>query len=340
MSRKKGRASGRFTQHRKLDRLQEALNARAAGLTLAELSGLLRASERTVRRYLAELGRMVELESVALEPGGAHIWRIKPSERGRTVTLRRTQAQGLLAVRPLFEVFRGSALFDEFEGAFGDMLRIAERPVRTQRGEVAADAKLERRFFFISGPTRSLSLRGEDIDSVFVATLESRVLSFVHKATAGKKGRTLIHPHALYVENGSLHILSLMSAVPMSVPVDEMESIKVEDARFDAHGTADFSKWLTPLGLEREGSTVHKIALEFDASLLPLAKTLRIHPTQRLAFATDGRFRVHFSSTLLDAARTFVLQMLPHVTVIEPKVLAESVRTALERATARHAAVK
>jgi predicted DNA-binding transcriptional regulator YafY len=337
VSRKKGRASGRFTQHRKLDRLQEALNARASGLTLAELSGLLRASERTVRRYLTELARVVELESVAIQPGGAHIWRIKPSERGRTVTLRRTQAQGLLAARPLFEVFRGSALFDEFEGAFGDMLRIAERPVRTQRGEVAADAKLERRFFFISGPTRSLALRGEDIDSVFVATLESRVLSFVHKAS--KKGRTLIHPHALYVEYGSLHILSLMSAVPVSVPVDEMESIKVEDARFDAQGTADFSKWLTPLGLEREGATVHKIALEFDASLAPLAKTLRIHPTQRLAFAADGRFRVHFSSTLLEAARTFVLQMLPNVTVIEPKVLAETVRTVIEQAATRHAAL-
>lgn len=332
MTRKKGRASGRFTQHRKLDRLQDALNSRATGLTLAELSGLLRASERTVRRYLKELERTVQIESVATEPGGAHLWRIKPSERGRTITLRRAQAQGFLAVRPLFDVFRGSALFDEFEGAFGDLLKLAERPVRTQRGEVAAGAKLERRFFFVSGPTRALATRGEDIDSIFLATLESRALSYVRKGT---KGRSVVHPHALYVEAGGLFIFSCSGNVHTSVPVDAMESVRVEDERFDPSEFPDLAARLTPLGLEREGAPVHKVTLEFDASLAPLSKSLRIHPTQRLAFAADGRFRAFFSTTLLEAVRAFVLQWLPNVVVIEPKSLAESMAAELERAVSR-----
>lgn len=107
-----GRPPGRFTQHRRIDLLREKLEAHSAGLTLEELAAMLRLTTRSVRRYLRELALVTELESLAVRPGGAHLWRIKPSERGRTVTLRRTQAHALLATRRVFEVLRGSALFD------------------------------------------------------------------------------------------------------------------------------------------------------------------------------------------------------------------------------------
>jgi predicted DNA-binding transcriptional regulator YafY len=330
---KRGRPTGRFTQHRKLDRLVEALNVRASGFTLAELASILRASERTVRRYLVELGRQMELESIEIEPGGAHVWRIRPSERGRAVTLRRTQAQGLLATRALFEIFRGSALFDEIEGSFKDLHRVAERPVRTQRGEVATDAKLERRLFFVSGPTRNLSSRIDDVDSLILALVESRVLSFTHRSS---KALMRVEPQVLYVQNGTLHLLALHERAPIALSLDEIDTVHVEPMRFEREVDADYGKWLTPLGLEREGAATHRVTLEFDRALLPIAKTLRIHPSQRFAFAADGRFRAVLTTTLIDSLAQWVLSMAPHVTVIEPKFLSERMVSSLEQTLARY----
>src|SRR6516165_3579594 len=118
-----GRPTGKFTQHRRIDHLRSHLETHAAGLTLEQLAGLLRMTTRSVRRYLRELALVTELESVELRPGGAHLWRIKPSERGRAVPLRRTQAYALLAARRVYDVLRGSALFDEIDVA----LRLVEQ---------------------------------------------------------------------------------------------------------------------------------------------------------------------------------------------------------------------
>src|SRR5262245_23662866 len=91
-----GRPEGVFTQHRRIDKLHEALEASPTGLELGDLAQMLGVSHRSVRRYLRELDRITELESIPTVPGGPHVWRIKPSERGRTITLRRTQAYLLL----------------------------------------------------------------------------------------------------------------------------------------------------------------------------------------------------------------------------------------------------
>src|SRR6185312_4727562 len=85
-----GRPTGKFTQHRRLDMLREKLEMHAGGLSLDELAVMLRITTRSVRRYLRELALVTELESIEVKPGAAHLWRIKPSERGRAVPLRRT----------------------------------------------------------------------------------------------------------------------------------------------------------------------------------------------------------------------------------------------------------
>src|SRR5579884_3688761 len=94
--RRVGRPTGKFTQSRRLEFLRDKLEAHAAGLTLEELATMLHVSTRSVRRYLKELSVITDVESLAVSPGGAHVWRIKPSERGRSVALRRTQAYALL----------------------------------------------------------------------------------------------------------------------------------------------------------------------------------------------------------------------------------------------------
>ena len=208
-----GRPTGKFTQHRRLDFLREKLEAHAAGLTLEQLAGMLRVTTRSVRRYLRELELLTELESIEVRPGGMHLWRIKPSERGRTVALRRTQAYALLAARRVFDVLKGSALYDEIDLALRQVEQVAHRPVvrAAVRGEASGDARLEDRFAYIPWTARAYSHRSDDIDAAFQAVAEFRVLRFRYKDQAvdgkeGKGSRVTSHPYALVLHGGSHHV--------------------------------------------------------------------------------------------------------------------------------------
>ena len=79
-----GRPTGSFTQHRRLSKLQAALEAHPGGVELTDLAAMLHVTTRSVRRYLDELEKITELESVPKEPGGVHLWRIKPTEQHGT----------------------------------------------------------------------------------------------------------------------------------------------------------------------------------------------------------------------------------------------------------------
>src|SRR5205814_184774 len=131
---KVGRPEGRFTQHRRIDKLRELLESEPRGLTLEQLARMLRVTQRSVRRYLFELDGTTDptnyelLESIETTPGGAHLWRIRPGERGRAVSLRRAQAYALLATRRALDILKGSALFDEVDLAFGHIEKVAQTP--------------------------------------------------------------------------------------------------------------------------------------------------------------------------------------------------------------------
>ena len=94
-----GRPTGRFTQHRRLDRLRDVLSRHPKGVSLYELAGALGVSVRTMRRYMVEIEREYDLEALPVKPGGPLLWRIRASEMARKVELRRTQAYALLAAR-------------------------------------------------------------------------------------------------------------------------------------------------------------------------------------------------------------------------------------------------
>src|SRR5690606_13472959 len=88
----RGRPSGKFTQHRRLDRAREILERHPRGISLYELADGLGVTVRTMRRYLSEIGAEYELESIPTRGGGQLLWRIRPGEVPRKLELRRTQA--------------------------------------------------------------------------------------------------------------------------------------------------------------------------------------------------------------------------------------------------------
>src|SRR5690606_30664358 len=127
---KAGRPSGKFTQHRRLDRLREILLRHPKGLTLYEMAEALEVTPRTMRRYMKEVDRDFELEAIETRGGGPLLWKIRTSELPRKVELRRTQVYAFLAARRLFEPMKGSTLYEEIDMATKKLLAFSRRPGR------------------------------------------------------------------------------------------------------------------------------------------------------------------------------------------------------------------
>lgn len=333
----RGRPTGKFTQHRRLDRLRTLLEGHPRGLSLDELAAMLHVTTRSVRRYLKELGRVTELESVPTLPGAAHEWRIKPSERGRAVALRRTQAYGLLAPRAVFDVLKGSALYDELDIGVDMLVNLAQRPTRARSGgEIPTDQRLEERFRYVPFPPRGYAGRGELLDELFRAVAETRETD---TRLAGESATFVFHPYALVIWRGELFAVGWSARVSRVdvVPVERIaEAVPSEKRRFAVPEDFDLGAYLHGAFGVHSPAEPQRVTVEFDVATAPEIRARRWHPSQRLATAPDGRVRLSFVVGDLNAVRAWVLGFGQHARVIEPAALVAEVRAELEAALGRY----
>jgi predicted DNA-binding transcriptional regulator YafY len=356
-----GRPTGKFTQHRRLDILREKLETHSGGLTLEELAQMLRITTRSVRRYLRELALVTELESIAVRPGSVHLWRIKPSERGRAVPLRRTQAYTLLAARRVFEVLKGSALFDEIDVTLRQIEQVARRPTARahgrgeMRGEGGGDARLEDRFAYVPPAARAYANRSDDIDEAFRAVAELCVLRFRYQEPryldgkeapreAKERGvRVTAHPYALVLHGGAIACIArdLERAVSRVFAFDRMAELQASEAeRFELPPDFAIGDWLHgDFGVAGGARTV-KLLVEFEPPAADAVRTRRVHPSQRNQVAADGRVRASMTlpetPEVLERAKIWLLGFGASVRVIEPRALADDVARELRRAAQRY----
>lgn len=307
------------------------------GVSLAALAGALGVSTRSVRRYLRELGKSTKLEPVPTRDGPALAWRIKPTERGRAVMLRRTQAYGLLAVRRAFEVMRGSALYDEIDVVTRALLQLAHRPTHLGASDIASDTRLETRFVHAPEVQRSYAQRGAELDDLFRAVADLRVLSFFY---AGRTDRVVFHPYAMILYRGAVH------AVGLDVRAGRLDSLLLDKIK-DTHAS-DTERFVLPHDFDADDfvhgafgvappSAKARVTIEFDPRVADGVRAERVHPTQRIAAAPDGRVRLTMSLPLTEGLVAWVLGFGAAARVVEPDELRDAVIERLESALGRYA---
>jgi predicted DNA-binding transcriptional regulator YafY len=348
---KAGRPEGHFTQHRRIDKLRELLESEPRGLTLDELARMLRVTQRSVRRYLLELDgttnpeRYELLESIETTPGGAHLWRIRPGERGRTVSLRRAQAYALLATRRALDILKGSALFDEVDLALGHIEKVAQTPFRTQgRAQISGEQGLEGRFFWLPPASRTYASRGEDMDELFRAVADLRVLRWRPRTPAGapRAERVIFHPYAMVVHKGSIVVLGVRSHARAAsdaevVAFEAMTDIRAsETEHFELPESFDVTSYVHgEFGLGKPSKA--RALVEFDARIADEIRAKKLHKDQRVAMSPDGRLRLSVPLVNVDAFITWVLSFGDAATVVEPPEVARQVGAILLRAASRYA---
>ena len=332
MSGRVGRPPGRFTQHRRLEQLTDLLTRHPKGLTLEELATHLNVTERSMRRYLNEVRHEFELESTPTRQGGPLRWKIPERELGKKVQLRRTQVYMLLAARRLFELMKGSTLYEEIDLAIGKLTALAQRPGRGPNAGIA-DARLEERFLYLPFAPKDYGSRTEELDDLFQAVSDLKVLTVNYKSmTRADEERIVIHPYALVLHRDSIYCVGYHVAREeiRTFVLDRMRDTECsaterfalpEDFKVDDYFQGEFGIW--------KSNERHKVVIEFAPEVAQYVRVRKVHASQKLAGIAGGGIRLTMTVGALQPVVTWVLEWGKHARVVEPPELIARVKDEL-----------
>jgi len=337
---KRGRPVGAFAQHYRFDQLQALLFQHPKGLTIYELAERLHVTARTVRRYLAELQKKMDVVATATAPGRARRWHIAPTEMPRRVAVRRTQAYALLAARPLFQTMRGSGLYEEIDLAAQRLKGIARRPGRGPNAGVA-EARLEERFLYVPFAPKDYREHSEALDDLFHAVADLRPLSGCYPAEddGGAEQRVVIHPYAMVLYKDAVYCIGLDVARGRvrSFELDRLRDTSCSSPkRFelpDDFRVEDFVQGQFGIGPRLEPV---EVVIRIEAAAADYLRTRKVHPSQQIEPLPDGAIRLRLCVGELDEVATWVLGFGPRAEVLAPPELRRRVRQELQAALGRY----
>ena len=83
-------------------------------------------------------------------------------------------------------------------------------------------------------------------------------------------------------------------------------------------------------------SPLHRVLIEFDRNVADEIRSRKIHPSQKIATAADGRVRLSVVVSELDKITRWILGFGMAACVIEPEALAQTIRSQLKLALNRY----
>ncbi|HSC86398.1 MAG TPA: WYL domain-containing transcriptional regulator [Polyangiaceae bacterium] len=333
----RGRPQGKFTQHRRMDRLREILLRHPKGITLYELAEGLEVTPRTMRRYLKEVEREFDLESTETRGGGALLWRIRSGELPRKVELRRTQAYAFLAARRLFAPMEGSNLYEEISMATDKLLAISKRPGRGPNAG-RADARLEERFLYLPFAPKNYAEKTEELDDLFQAVADLRPLTLHYKsASKAREEKITILPYAMVLHRDSIYCVGYHQdrGEMRTFVLDRMRDTQIHYTEtFDLPDSFDIDEYFQgELGVFKSDER-HKVVVDFDARASEYVRMRKVHPTQKLTNLPGGGVRLSMTVGNLNPVTSWVLEWGARARVVEPAELVERVQAELSEALA------
>lgn len=330
-----GRPKGKFTQHRRLDRLREILLRHPKGLTLYEMAEALEVTPRTMRRYLKEVDRDFELQSVETRGGGALLWKIRTSELPRKVELRRTQAYAFLAARRLFAPMAGSTLYEEIDMATKKLLAFSRRPGRGPNAG-RADARLEDRFLYLPFAPKNYSQKTEELDDLFQSVADLRPFTMRYRSSGKQKeDRITVHPYAMVLHRDSIYCVGLHTekGEVRTFVLDRMRDTQVTyTEHFELPDDFNVDEYFHgELGVFKSDKQ-QKVVVDFDAKGAEYVRMRKVHASQKLSPLPGGGVRLSMTVGNLNQVTSWVLEWGARAHVVEPPELVERVKAELSDA--------
>lgn len=319
-------------------RVLDELRGFRRGRRLADLAREAGASERTVRRDLADLRSVgFEIEAVLLEGrAGARL----VEKTYSSVAITRRERYTLLAIASLFDVLRGTPLWEDVKSL---QQKLEQRMSADERAEHAAFGD---RFAYIpDGGTKAYEGKEDILDALLTGVLSRRVVRFAYRDARGRARRGHLAPLTMALYKHGLYVVGCPLKEPRDVPALPVVVYAVE--RFVEADALRKSGFTAPEGFRLadllDGSFgIHvagerrRVVIELSAAKAPLVCARVWHPAQQIEALPDGRVRLAFPCASLAPVVSWILEWGPHAKAIEPPELIAEVIRELDAARAAY----
>ena len=315
-------------------RVLDELRGFRRGRRIDALARELKASERTIRRDLAELRSVgFEIEPVLLEGrAGARL----VEKTYSTIAITRRERYTLLAIASMFDVLRGTPLWEDVQSL---QQKLEQRMTAEERAE---HATLGERFAYVpDGGTKAYAGSEEVLDALMTGVLSRRVVKFAYRGARGRVRRGLMAPLTMILFKHGLYVIACVLDKPGDAPRLPAAVYAVE--RFSEAEHVRKAAFVPPPEF-RLGDLLHgafgihvvgprqRVVVEVSAAKAELVRARVWHPAQQLETLADGRVRLACPCASLAPVVSWVLEWGPHATAIEPPALVAEIVRELEAA--------
>lgn len=327
-------------------RVLDELRGYRRGRRLAEIATTLAASERTIRRDLADLRSAgFEIESLSLD-GRAAARLVEKTYSSIAIT--RRERYTLLAIGSLFDVLRGTPLWEDVASL---QQKLAQRMSPEERAEHAA---LGDRFAYVpDGGTKAYQGKEDILDALLTGVLSRRVVRFAYRDARGRLQKGHLAPYTMVLYKHGLYVIGCRlkepaagkqiapgTAVAVYAVERFTEAEHLRSAAFAAPPEFRISDVLNgAFGIHAATTDrpPREVTIEFSAARAAFVRARVWHPTQAFEELADGGVRLTFTCANLMPVVSWVLEWGPHARAVAPAELVDEVVRELDAARLQYA---
>jgi predicted DNA-binding transcriptional regulator YafY len=321
-------------------RVLDELRGFRRGRRLSEIAAQLGASERTIRRDLADL-RSAGFEIESVEIGGRAGARLVERTYSN-IAITRRERYTLLAIGSLFDVLRGTPLWEDVSSL---QRKLEQRMSPEERAE---HESLGDRFAFVpDGGTKAYEGKEDILDALLTGVLSRRVVRYAYRDARGRARQGFLAPYTMLLYKHGLYVVGCRLREPADgraiepgtrVAVYAVERFTEADHLRNAPFSAPAGFRITEIlngafGIHvSTDATPHRVVVEFSAEKAAFVRARVWHPTQTFEELLDQRIRLTFTCASLIPVVSWVLEWGPHARAIEPPELVASIVAELDAA--------
>ncbi|HSK03074.1 MAG TPA: transcriptional regulator [Kofleriaceae bacterium] len=339
-------------------RVLDELRGFRRGRLLSEIAAQLGASERTIRRDLADL-RSAGFEIESLTIAGRAAARLVEKTYSN-IAITRRERYTLLAIGSLFDVLRGTPLWEDVKSL---QAKLAQRMSPEEREEHATFGE---RFAYVpDGGTKAYEGKEDVLDALLTGVLSRRIVRFAYRDARGRVRKGRIAPYTMVLYKHGLYVIGSRVREPgdrepeksdgraapeksdgraATEPLAPIVVYAVE--RFTEADALRNAPFTVPAGFQIAGvlngafgihvagpdAPPRRVVIEFSAAKAAFVRARIWHPTQTFEELPDGRVRLAFTCASLIPVVSWVLEWGPHARAIEPPELVADVIAELDAA--------
>lgn len=324
-------------------RILHALRGFPEGRTLEQLADLVGVSVRTVKRDLTELAEaQIQIDRTPIE--GRAAARLA-DESTRTVAITRRERYTLLAIRRMFDVFKGTPFAEDVESL---LAKLQQRATAKERAEFASDRD---RFAYVpDGGTKTYRNKGDVLDALQTGVLQRRVVKYAYRAGQGRPSRGYLAPFSMIVFKHGLYVVGRRLDDPKGgLAIPPGRSARLAAERFTEAEALRAHPFVVPADFRLDDelqsafdlhagdpAATFRVVIEFSKDRASYAKAREWHRQQTLEAQPDGSVWLSFPCSNLVPVVSWVLEWGPHARAVEPRELVDAVVTELDAARANY----